>query len=133
MRERWTRTTAEVQLDAEAVARLMEPAFPGATVTVFARAKGGLANTNLQVHLSNHAQPVLLRLYQHDATQARKEVAITRRVAGQVPVPTLIHYSDDNPITGSAYAVMEWIEGERLEIVAPALGRDDLAQLGRFR
>ncbi len=131
MRERWTRTTAELQLDAEAVARLMEPVFPGATITAFARAKGGLMNTNLQVHLSNRAQPLLLRLYQRDAPQARKEVAVTRMVAGQVPVPSLIHYSDDNPITGGAYAVMEWIEGERLEIVAPALGRDDLAQLGR--
>ncbi len=61
MRECWTRTTAELQLDAKAVARLVEPAFPGATVTEFARAKGGLANTNFQVHLSNRAQPVLLR------------------------------------------------------------------------
>ncbi len=132
MRERWTRTTAKLQLDAEAVARLMEPAFPGATVTEVARAKGGLMNTNLQVHLSNRAQPVLLRLYQRDAAQARIEVAATRRVAGQIPVPSLIHYSDDNPITGGAYAIMEWIEGERLEIVAPTLGRDDFAQLGRF-
>lgn len=91
MRERWTRTTAELQLDAEAVARLMAPAFPGATVTEFARAKGGLMNTNLQVHLSHRAQPVLLRLYQRDAAQARIEVAVTRRVAGQIPVPSLIH------------------------------------------
>ncbi len=130
LRERWTRTTAELQLDAKAVARLMEPALPGATVTAFARAKGGLMNTNLQVHLSNRDQPVLLRLYQTDATQAGIEVAVTRMVAGRVPVPTLIHYSDDNPITGGAYAVMEWIEGERLENVAGTLGRDDLAQLG---
>jgi aminoglycoside phosphotransferase (APT) family kinase protein len=72
----------------------------------------------------------LLRLYQHDPAQARKEVAILNKVAGQVPVPAVLHYSDDNPITGSAYTVMEWIEGERLDIIAPTLDRDHLAQLG---
>ena len=130
MRDRWTRASAELQLDDKAVARLMEPAFPGARVTEIARAKGGLANTNLQVHLSNRAQPVLLRLYQHDPAQARKEVAVLGRVAEQVPVPAVLHFSEDNPITGSAYAVMEWIEGERFDIIAPTLDRDHLARLG---
>ncbi len=131
MRDRWTRATAERRLNAEAVGRLMEPVFPGARVAEFAYATGGLANTNLRIDLSGRERPVLLRLYQHDPAQARKEVAILGRVAGRVPVPALLHFSDSNPITGSAYTVMEWIEGERLENVARTLGRDDLAQLGR--
>ncbi len=124
MRERWTRTTAELRLDAEAVAKLIEPAFPGATVTEFAYATGGLANTNLRIGLSNRDQPVLLRLYQNNPGQARKEIAILGRVAGQIPVPAVHYFSGDNPITGCAYAVLEWIEGERLENIAPALGHD---------
>ena len=131
MREDWTRATPAVNLDAKAVSSLMDPAFPGASVTEVEPARGGLSNTNLRVGLSGHSEPVLLRLYQRDTTQARKEMAVIEMVASRVSVPRLLYFSDDNAVTGGPYAILKWIDGARLQAVAPRLGREELAQLGR--
>ncbi|HTO82579.1 MAG TPA: phosphotransferase, partial [Methylomirabilota bacterium] len=130
MREQWQRGTPELTLDAAAAGRLLEPLFPGAVVTALEPARGGLANTNIRVALAGRAAPVLLRLYQQDPPQARKEAAVVRLIGDQVPVPRFLHVSDTNPITGRPYAVVEWVEGVRLETVFAGMGDGALARLG---
>ncbi len=93
---------------------------------------GGLANTNLRVRLSGHAAPPLLvRLYQRDRAQVGKEVALNRLLRGRVPVPRLHAFAETNPVTGHPYVVMDWVDGERLEAVAPRLDGAALDRLGR--
>jgi aminoglycoside phosphotransferase (APT) family kinase protein len=105
---------------------LLQPAFPGQTVTFGELASGGLVNTNIRLELSAHQRPVLLRLYTRDpnldAAQmpdvAAKEAAIHRLLAPRLPVPRMFFASPDNPITGHAYMLRDWADGERLEVVA---------------
>ena len=60
------------------------------------------------------------------------ERALLPIVAPHAPVPRLWHFSPDNPLTGHPYALLEWVDGQRLEVVAPTLPDDDLAALGQL-
>lgn len=130
MRERWTRSTPELRLDHAAVGLLLRPAFPEAEIAGIEYVTGGLMNTNIRVTLSGRAEPVLLRLYQRDPALALKEMRLGRKIASHVPVARFIHFAEGNPATGHPYALMEWIDGERLETVVPSLGDGALAVLG---
>jgi aminoglycoside phosphotransferase (APT) family kinase protein len=131
MRDGWTRGTPALALDAAAAEILIAPAFPGARVVEIAPVAGGLANTNLRLKLSDREAPLLLRLYQRDPGQARKEAALHRHLAGRVPVPAILHTAEANPVTGGAYAVVEWIEGVHLGRLVPALQANARRDLGR--
>ncbi len=130
MRARWGRASEELTLDAATLTALINPAFPGQTVLEATPARGGLTNTNLRLRLSGLAEPVLLRLYTRDPTAAVKEQALHRRLAPRLPVPQLLFGATDS-LVGHAYALMAWVDGERLELVAPHLGHAELGQLGR--
>ena len=127
MRQSWERDSAEIALDRAAVAKLLAPVFPGAAVTRFGRVSGGLVNTNLKVLLAGRSAPVLLRIYQRDATQGLKEAALIRHFGSRVPVPELFHAAETNPVTGHAYSILSWVEGRRLD----ALAGENLHSAGR--
>ena len=131
MRDGWTRGTPVLALDAAAAEALITPAFPGARVTEVLPIEGGLANTNLKLTLAGRDSPLLLRLYQRDPAQARKEAALHRRLAGSVPAPTILHAADDNAVTRGPYAVIEWIDGVHLGRIVPTLTSDSRQDLGR--
>ncbi len=131
MRDGWTRGTPALALDAATATALVAPAFPGARVVEVVPAAGGLANTNLRLTLAGRDSPLLLRLYQRDPAQARKEVALHRRVAGHVPVPAILYAADANPVTGGPYAMVEWVDGIHLGRVAPELAAESRQDLGR--
>jgi aminoglycoside phosphotransferase (APT) family kinase protein len=48
-----------------------------------------------------------------------------------VPVVPYRHAAADNPFTGHPYAVRDWADGERLDVVASTLADDALTDLGR--
>ncbi len=131
MRDGWTRGTPVLALDAAAAEALITPAVPGARVTEVFAIEGGLANTNLRLTLAGRDSPLLLRLYQRDPAQARKEWALHRRLSGSVPVPAILHAADDNAITDGPYAVVEWIEGVHLGRIVPTLASDTRRDLGQ--
>jgi aminoglycoside phosphotransferase (APT) family kinase protein len=122
-RRRWPRAAPEFDLDIAAVTRLLQPVFPGLIVRAHERLPGGLINTNIKVTPTQGA-PVLLRLYQGDPAQARKEHALCRSLAGRLPVPRFLHFVDSNAVTATPYGLTEWIEGERLDQVVAVPGRD---------
>jgi aminoglycoside phosphotransferase (APT) family kinase protein len=129
MREKWQRGEGELSLDAAEVGRLVREAIPSASVTAFRPASGGLSNTNIEVELAHAPHRVLLRLYQRDIGAAPREAALSALVRQQaVPTARFLHIGDRN---GRPYAVLEWIEGSRLETVAPRLADEDLVSLGR--
>lgn len=132
MRGRWARGRPAFDIDVGGARSLIQPLFPHATVREIQPLRGGLANTNVRVELSDRAAPVMLRLYQRDPAQAGKEAAINRLVASHVPVPRFLYCADDNPITGHPYAVMEWADGERLETIVASLDDEALSKLGDY-
>ena len=130
MKSGWTRDRPEIELDGPAIAELVAPLFPGSSVAGYARVAGGLINTNIKVTTSGRAKPVLLRLYQRDPASARKEVAVTARIAGAVPVAPFLYFSEHNSITGRPYAIAEWIDGEPLDRIVASLDRQAITTIG---
>jgi aminoglycoside phosphotransferase (APT) family kinase protein len=117
MRERWTRTTPVLKVDPEEAEALIRPALGDCRVLRVEPLGGGHSNTNLRLHLDGAPDSVVLRLYQRDPTQAAKEAAIASLVATTVPVPRYLHLGE-RPTNGQSYAVVEWVEGQPLFLVA---------------
>lgn len=130
MRERWTRFTPVVALDRGKAQALVAPVVPGAQVLRVEMLSGGLANSNYRAVLED-GRSLRLRLYQRDPRQAPKEAALARFVKDRVPVPQYLYLGDENNPAGVPYAVIEWIEGARLDALAEALDDTSLAQVGR--
>lgn len=129
MRERWPRLHPEIALELSSITELLRPAFPDAIAVAAESVGGGLANTNVKVWIDARESPLLLRLYQRGRRQAMKEAALLRRLNGQVPVAGLLFFSIDNPVVDYPYAVLDWVEGERLDVLAAA--GEDIDALGR--
>jgi aminoglycoside phosphotransferase (APT) family kinase protein len=62
---------------------------------------------------------------------AAKEAALHRLLAPKLPVPRVFFAAPDNPITGHAYMLRDWADGERLEVVAHEQTPADLVDLAR--
>ncbi|HEX8968252.1 MAG TPA: phosphotransferase [Chloroflexota bacterium] len=139
MRERWGPGTEVLGLTPVELTTLVQPAFPGQSVVASDPTSGGLANTNIRLELSAYPRPVLLRLYTHDLNEeaapmpevAAKEAALHRLLAPRLPVPQVIFAAADNPITGHAYMLRDWSEGQRLDVVAHELTPTALMELAR--
>jgi aminoglycoside phosphotransferase (APT) family kinase protein len=128
-RERWVRKADWIDLTDVEIAALLRPAFGEVRVVAAERVSGGLVNTNLRVTLDRPPRRVLLRMFQRDPVQAKKEAAIDRLIAGRVPSARFLYFSPCDPITGLPYAVLEWIDGIRLDHAvrdADALPRGEL-------
>jgi aminoglycoside phosphotransferase (APT) family kinase protein len=118
-----------IGLDIAQASELVGKIIPDATLIGLTPIDGGLSNTNIAVLLAGPPRRVILRLYQGDRQKARTEAAIARRVAGYVPVSRVLGSAERNAVTGHPYEVLEWIEGEPLELVAPTLDDSTLAPL----
>ena len=130
MKTHWPRQQPLLSLDAAGAEALLRPLAPEARVIEVTPLRGGLINTNLRVRLAGQGAPLLLRLYQRGAAEARKEASIARLLQGRVPAARVLHVADDNPVTGHAYAVFDWIEGECLDLVLPGFDDEALEALG---
>ncbi len=115
MRAHWRRSGPPLAIDAAGLERLLHPAFQGARLATAQRMEGGLVNTNFTVWMEGRTPPLVVRIYQGNVSAAAKEAALLRELQGRVPVPTLHYFAVDNPVTGHPYAVMERVEGERLD------------------
>ena len=131
MREDWERQNEVIALNAAEITALLEPAFPGATIVSVEPADGGRANTNMKVTQNKSKDPVLLRLFVRDAEAGAKEAAILERLAGQVPLPCILHFAQDNPITGHPYALLEWVEGPRMDRALAEVGKRARCDIAR--
>ncbi len=131
MRQQWTRATATASVSLEDATALVRLLPGGPRVSSITGLSGGLANTNLRLDFDGDHPPVVLRLYQRDPAQAAKERSIHALAARHgLPVPRLWWGADDNPITGSPYAVVDWVDGQRLDDVAALLDGQSLRGLG---
>lgn len=131
MRDKWNRATAELTLTNDELTELVRDCFPNDRVAAAELSAGGLANTNIKISLANAEKPVLLRIFVRDPSEAKKESRIYELIMGKVPAPRVYGFGADNRITGHPYILMEWKEGERLEVAAPGLSPDNLFCLGK--
>jgi aminoglycoside phosphotransferase (APT) family kinase protein len=139
MRERWGEGQKALMLTRSELTALIQPAFPGQSVLRSELTGGGLVNTNIRLELSVHPRQLLLRLYTRDpdsdaATMpdvAGKEAALHRLLAPKLPVPQVVFAAPDNPVTGHAYMLRDWVPGKRLEVVANDLAPTALLELAR--
>ena len=131
-RETWYRSSPAVDLDLGQLTQLIRLAFPGARVIERTPTQGGFANANYRLLLADREAPLLIRFFVRDPRAAGKEFALNKLLVGRrLPVVPYLHVALDNPLTGHPYAIREWTDGERLEIVARDLAHAGIEQVGR--
>ncbi len=130
MREDWPRSRPIIDLDATIIEGLIGPLFPGGRIIAIEPVAGGLTNTNFRLRLAGRPVALLLRFYQRSGDLAHKEMALCRLVEKQVPVPPFLHFAPENPVTGHAFAVMEWIEATPFDAALPMLDDGALTSVG---
>ncbi|MBY0547804.1 MAG: aminoglycoside phosphotransferase family protein [Candidatus Obscuribacterales bacterium] len=124
-RESW-QAGKRIALSRAELTKLVQPLFPGREVTESEPTQGGLSNTNVKVFIKDQDTPYLVRLYTRDATALGKEIAINKLVSDTVPSAKFLWYDKSNPVTDNPYVIMEWIEGERLEVLARSSSPEEL-------
>ena len=69
---------------------MVRRAFPRGRIVRAQSLAGGLRNANVKVTLDATSEPIVLPVYEHDASLCRKEADLIRLVGGSVPVPEVI-------------------------------------------
>ena len=126
MREHWQRDPP-LEFPLATLDALIQPAAPGRRVIEATPTEGGLANTNIRVRLDDGTS-LLVRIPTRDPDGWAREAALHRTMAGIAPrlLSAAGRSAIDRPVL-----ILEWIEGDRLERVAPALADTALAVLAR--
>ena len=88
---RWVRRGPRRTLPPEMLDRMVHTAFPRCNVIEIQPLGDGLRNANFKLRLDGQPEPVVLRIYEHDASLCRKELDLLRLAGGSVPVPEVIH------------------------------------------
>lgn len=126
MREHWRRdpplSFPLTRLDA-----LIQPAAPGRRTVAAVPTWGGLANTNIRVRLDDGGS-LLVRIPTRDPDGWAREAALHRAMAGIAP--GLLDATGTSAL-GHPVLILEWIEGERLEQIAPAMADAALTGLAQ--
>jgi aminoglycoside phosphotransferase (APT) family kinase protein len=85
----------------------------------------------MRIELADEEKPVLLRVFLRNPALARKEYALNALVQDRVPVPRFLYLGETSDVCAHPYIVMEWLDAQRLELVAPNLVADSLSRLAR--
>ena len=127
---RWVRP-APRSLSTEAIGRMVHAAFPHARVLRAALLAAGRRNGNFRLCLDAPAEPLVLRVYEHDASLCQKELDLLRLVAGAVPVHEVLHAAprglDDLP----PFTLARFLEGVSFHDLKRSGDRDAIAQAAR--
>lgn len=108
---RWVRCEPRRTLPAETLDRMVHTAFPRCRVTGMQPLGGGLRNANFKLRLEGRPEPVVLRIYEHDASLCRKELDVLRLVGGSVPVPEAIHAEPYGVEDLPPFTLARYVEG----------------------
>ncbi len=69
---------------------LLSRILPGRRVSAAEPLSGGFRNSNFKLRLHGAAEPLVLRIYEHDPALCRKELDLFTMVAASVPVPEVV-------------------------------------------
>jgi aminoglycoside phosphotransferase (APT) family kinase protein len=125
---RWLRAEPRRTLSLPLLERIVQTAFPRAHVVDTLPLTDGWRNANFKLRLDCTPDPVVLRVYEHDASICQKEVDLIRLVGVSVPVADVIHAeavgSEDVP----PFAVMRFVEGISFRDLARGGDTEAIAQ-----
>jgi aminoglycoside phosphotransferase (APT) family kinase protein len=124
--------------------RILGRALPGRRVVDVQPLTEGLRNANFKLRLDSMVEPLVLRLYEHDASICRKEIDLMGLVGGSVPVPEVIHAEASGLEGIQPFALLRYVDGVTfrdlrrsgdLEAIAQAAfsAGEVLAAIGHFR
>jgi aminoglycoside phosphotransferase (APT) family kinase protein len=119
-----------LELGYSAITELLHPVFPGCFVAAIDPLSGGQANTLYRVFVSGRENPVVLRIYTHDAQACLKEVALAQLVDQQVPVAAILYADATCQRVEYPYAVLDWVEGVQMDFVLQHGEPSDVHQAG---
>lgn len=108
---RWVRPEPCRSVPRPALERMIHAGFPGARMLAITPFTEGLRNSNFKVYLDSLQAPVVLRIYEHDASLCRKEVDLLNLVSATVPVAQVLHAEPNGTIDQPPFAWMEFVDG----------------------
>jgi len=108
---RWIRWEPRRTLAPEILERMVDTAFPRRGVVETQPLGDGLRNANFKLRLDGHPEPVVLRVYEHDASLCRKELDLLGLAGGLVPVPEVIHAEPYGLEDLPPFTLTRYIEG----------------------
>ena len=111
---RWTRCEPRRTLAPKILDRIVQTAFPRCRVVEMQPLGDGLRNANFKLRLDGQPEPVVLRIYEHDASLCRKELDLLRLAGGSVPVPEVIHAEPCGLEDLPPFTLARYIEGVSL-------------------
>ncbi len=102
MEEGWERPP-QAKLSLQELECMVQPAFPGASISEHAVIATGLANTNVRFRLQERESEYVLRLHTREPKAAAREQGLMSYLASNtrasIPVAPLV-YSDPSPRVG---------------------------------
>jgi hypothetical protein len=90
---------------------MVRAAFPGSGVVSIHPFPGGMRNANFKLKLSTEPSPVMLRMYEHDASLCQKEVDLIRLIGSSVPVAEVLYAEPHGWDDAQPFAFFRFIEG----------------------
>jgi aminoglycoside phosphotransferase (APT) family kinase protein len=106
---RWVRAEPRRDLPLPVLERMVRVAFPQGKITSVEPLEG-LRNANFKIKLET-AEPVVIRIYEHDRSLCKKEVDLFRLIGTLVPVPEIIHAEPEGIDDVPPFAILEFVEG----------------------
>ena len=109
---------------------MVRRAFPRGRIVRAQSLAGGLRNANVKVTLDATSEPIVLRVYEHDASLCRKEADLIHLVGGSVPVPEVI-LAEPAGDGLRPFMLQRYVEGPTLRELARSARSEDVAQAAR--
>jgi aminoglycoside phosphotransferase (APT) family kinase protein len=125
---RWIRPAPRRTLPPTLLKRIVHTAFPDSQVLEMQPLTDGLRNANFKIRLDSAPEPVVLRIYEHDATLCRKEVDVIRLIGESVPVPRLIHAETQGWEDVPPFTLSQYVEGITFRELKRSGDADAIAQ-----
>src|SRR5882757_3638153 len=108
---RWIRVTPRRILPVPLIEQIVQLAFPRCRLLEAQPFTDGLRNTNLKLRLDSSPDPIVLRIFEHDASLCRKELDLWRLISGSVPVPEIIYARPEGLENLPPFTVARYVEG----------------------
>ena len=98
-------------LPAAVLDRIVQAALPNCRVLASEPLTDGLRNASFKLRLHPSPEPVVLRIYEHDALLCQKELDIMRLVRAAVPLPEVLHAEPHGWEDLPPFTLARWLEG----------------------
>ncbi len=127
---RWVRSEPRRAIPAEEAERMVRRAFPRGRIVHIQPLAGGLRNANFRLTLDSTAGPIVLRVYEHDASLCQKEADLLRLVGGSVPVPEVILVEPAGE-GHRPFMLRRYVEGPTFRELVGSTRSEEVAQAAR--